>query len=63
VQLTEAQIDAECARQGQYLWVERLPQDRRAAAGAQLRAGEVVIERPGNAYPSGPGTKRRSRTE
>ena len=55
VQLTEAQIDAECARQGQYLWVERLPQDRRAAAGAQLRAGEVVIERLETPDPSGPG--------
>jgi len=45
VQLTEAQIDSELARREPYLWVEGLPDDRRAAAEAQLRAGEVVIER------------------
>ena len=45
VQLTEAQIDSETARRDPYLWVERLPEDRRAAAEAQLRAGQVEIER------------------
>jgi hypothetical protein len=45
VELTKAQMDAEFSRQGPYLWVERLGQDRRLTADAQLRAGEVVIER------------------
>lgn len=45
VQLTEAQIDAELARHEPYLWIEGLPEDRRAEAEAQLRAGQVVIER------------------
>ncbi len=45
VRLTEAQIDSETARHDPYLWVEQLPEDRRAAAEAQLRAGHVVIER------------------
>jgi hypothetical protein len=53
VQLTEAQIDSELARREPYLWVESLPEDRRAAAETELRAGQVVIERlntrdPGN---------------
>jgi hypothetical protein len=46
VKLTEAGIDAELAeRQRGFLWVERLPEERRAAAYAELRGGEVVIER------------------
>jgi len=49
VQLTEAQIDAEFARGGTdlrpYLWADALPDDRRAAAHAQLRDGKLVIER------------------
>jgi hypothetical protein len=45
VRLTEEQIDSELARREPYLRVEGLPDDRRAAAEAQLRAGEVVIER------------------
>jgi hypothetical protein len=45
VQLTEAQIDAELARREPYLWIEGLPEDRRAEAEAQLRAGQVVIVR------------------
>jgi hypothetical protein len=45
VRLTEAQIDSELARREPYLWVEGLPDDRRAADEARLRAGEVVIER------------------
>lgn len=45
VQATEAQIDSELARSSPFLWIESLPEDRRAAAEAQLRAGQVVIER------------------
>lgn len=45
IQLTEAQVNSELARSGQYLWVERLPEARRAAAEAQLRNGQIVIER------------------
>ena len=60
VQLTEAQINSELARREPFLWVEGLPQDRRAAAEARLRAGEVVIERldmldPGRASAAGDG--------
>lgn len=45
VQLTEARIDSELARREPYLCVESLPENRRAAAEAQLHAGQVVIER------------------
>jgi hypothetical protein len=46
VKLTEARIDSEPAdRQRGFLWVERLPEDRRATAYSQLREGAVVIER------------------
>ncbi len=45
VQLTEAQIDTELARHEPYLWIEGLPEGRRADAEAQLHAGQVVIER------------------
>jgi hypothetical protein len=45
VALAEAQIDSELARREPYLWVEGLPQDRRAAADSQLRKGGVVVER------------------
>lgn len=45
VALTQAQVDAELAHTSPYLWVELLPEPRRAAAEAQLRNGEVVIER------------------
>ena len=44
VELTERQIDSELARREPYLWFEGLPDNGRAAAEAQLRAGEVVIE-------------------
>jgi hypothetical protein len=54
VQLTEAQIDSESARHEPLLWVERLPEDRRAAAEAQLRAGQVVIERLNTLDPNAP---------
>jgi hypothetical protein len=53
VELTEAQMDAQSRRQGPYLWVERLGQDRRATADAQLRAGEVVIGRLETPDPGG----------
>jgi hypothetical protein len=46
VHATDARFDAELERHEQpYLWVERLPEDRRRAAETQLRAGQVVIER------------------
>lgn len=45
VQATETQIDSELARPSPFLWIESLPEDRRVAAEAQLRAGQVVIER------------------
>jgi hypothetical protein len=45
VQLTQAQVDSELAKGGPYLWVERLPEARRAAADQQLRNGQIVIER------------------
>ncbi|MGH9745230.1 MAG: hypothetical protein ACRD59_03870 [Candidatus Acidiferrales bacterium] len=43
--LTETQIDAELARRQPFLWIEALPESRREAAYAQLRNGNVVIER------------------
>ena len=45
VKATEAQIDTEFAHRDSYLWIERLPGDRRAAAYAELREGKVVIAR------------------
>jgi hypothetical protein len=45
IQLTTAQVTAELAQSGLYLWVERLPPERRAADEAQLRNGQLVIER------------------
>jgi hypothetical protein len=57
VKLTEAQMDLKSARHGRYLWVEGLPQDRRAAASAQLRAGQVAIERLETPDPSGHGNQ------
>ena len=45
IALTQAQVDAELAQGGSYLWVERLPEARRAEALAQLRSGSVVIEK------------------
>ena len=55
VRLTEAQIDSGLTRHDPYLWVESLPGDRRAAADAQLRAGQVVIERLDTRDPNDPG--------
>ena len=45
IQLTEAQVNSELAQSWPYLWVERLPEARRAAAEAQLHNGQIVIER------------------
>lgn len=45
VRVAETQIDAQLAQGQPYLWVEGLPAARRATAEAQLRAGQVVIER------------------
>lgn len=45
IQLTETQVNSELAQSGPYLWVERLPEARRAAADAQLHNGQIVIER------------------
>jgi len=43
VKRAEAQIDAQPASGDGFLWIERLPADRRAAAENQLRLGQVVI--------------------
>jgi len=45
VRQAESKLDSESASTGPFLWVERLPTERRAADEAQLRAGQVVIER------------------
>jgi len=45
VSLAEAQTDAELGSSGPFLWIERLPENRRAAALAELQAGQVVIGR------------------
>lgn len=45
VKLTEARIDSDLAHQRGFMWVERLPDDRRTAAYSELRDGKVVIER------------------
>ena len=44
-QLTETQIDSGLARRQPFLWIESLPESRREAAYAQLRDGQVVIDR------------------
>jgi hypothetical protein len=45
IQLTAAQVTAELAQRGPYLWVERLPLGQRAPDEEQLRGGHPVIER------------------
>jgi hypothetical protein len=45
LQLTEANVDAELARGGPYLWIDAAPASRRDGYYAELRKGEVVIER------------------
>ena len=43
--LTQAEFDAQLAGREPFLWFESLPSDRRAKVEAQLRSGEVVVER------------------
>ncbi len=45
VQLTQAQVDAELARREPYLWIDAQPEAQRAAYYAELRQGNVVVER------------------
>ena len=45
IALTQAQVNANLAPGVPYLWVERLPDARRAEALAELHNGEVVIEK------------------
>jgi len=45
VKLSEPQFDMDLDAHGDFLWVERLPPDRRAAAESQLQQGKVFIER------------------
>ena len=45
VQVTEAQIDSAAARHEPFLWLDSLPEERRAAAYAELHEGKMVIER------------------
>jgi hypothetical protein len=45
IELTAAQVTPELAESEPYLWVERLPPEQRAADVAQLRNGQLVIER------------------
>ena len=45
LQMTEANVDAELARGGSYLWIDSLPSARRAVDYSELRKGNLVIER------------------
>jgi hypothetical protein len=45
LQITEANVDAELARGEPYLWIDTLPAPSRAADYAELRKGNLVIER------------------
>ena len=45
LQLTEADVDAELARGEPYLWIDSVPASRRASEYAELRKGNLVIER------------------
>lgn len=45
VNLTQTQIDSELASHEPFLWVERLPAEKRAEVEAQLHDGKAVIER------------------
>lgn len=45
VRLTETQINSELVSGKPFLWIEGLPEERRATADAQLKAGAVVIEK------------------
>lgn len=43
--LTEARLDKEMAGALPFLWIDQLPDDRRAQAQATLRRGEIVVSR------------------
>jgi hypothetical protein len=43
--LTEARLDSELKDAGRFLWLDRLPEARRADILRRLKAGETVIER------------------
>jgi hypothetical protein len=45
LQITEANVDAELARGEPYLWIDTLPPPSRASDYAELRKGNLVIER------------------
>jgi putative flippase GtrA len=45
VRLTEARLDKEMAGALPFLWIDQLPDDRRAQAQATLRRGEIVVSR------------------
>jgi hypothetical protein len=45
LQITEANVDAELARGDPYLWIDSVPASRRAGEYAELRKGNLVIER------------------
>jgi hypothetical protein len=45
LQITEANVDAELARGEPYLWIDSLPASSRTADYAELRRGNLVIER------------------
>ena len=45
VQVTEARMKTELDGEAPFLWIDRLPDDKREEAYRKLRAGEVVIEK------------------
>jgi hypothetical protein len=45
VQLTEARLAGELSGSTPFLWMDRLPEARRAAALVELREGHVVVEK------------------
>jgi hypothetical protein len=45
LQITEANVDAELARGEPYLWIDSLPASSRTADYAELRKGNLIIER------------------
>jgi hypothetical protein len=45
VRLSEARMDTESAGGAPFLWVDRLPQELRGSAYAELKQGKIVIER------------------
>jgi hypothetical protein len=45
VALSEARMTAEAVQPSTWLWIDRLPPDARTRAAAELRAGQVVVEK------------------